>query len=801
MQLSSFAVLILAITTTTAQEHITTVCNTACDQLPLHKIFNASCHKICESTVGIVSKECDASLASWSNASSVTGAQARFSSANLVGWFDSVAATLEQALELKSDPAAVKDMAMQVVIKGFLKDFGKYDQCVAVDGAHYCPTSIGAADASLAGGLSVGVLGLCLPATCSANEVNDLWYALTDAIGTAATLDISAMASFTTTCGEQSVGWDAGTVIMVIICFLIALLVLLATAVEAMKPAAADSESNAQEAAKNNAYQSMSAANQMLLQYQSTLGMRLLGCFSLFKNIKKFGEIRSGTATSCLDGVRTMSMCWVVMGHTLLWPLTSNLPGYSNMGELAPYYNKDALLGSFGGQAILSAEFSVDSFFFMSGFLATYIGIKKLGEHGFLKPIRMAPFMYLDRFLRLTPCYFFILLCYTYISPLLATGPFWSNLDQDACKENWWKNLLYVQTIFDAFAERADKACYGVSWYLADDMMYFYAVPFLVALALWKRAGAYVAMLVLSIGSIIAGFVISHHYTLSPSPFDPTGTLYMAKYYYPPWTRMAPYLMGTAFGLFWRDHQKRAIEFLQDKRVQLAVWLVAAVILGSCTWGNASALQEIPSKLYTDRVRGDIFVALAKPAWTLGLGLVCMLCFARLGGVVQWFLEAPIFGYCSKLTFTVYLIHPTILFIWVRSITGPLHYSPSNYALNFLGILSSSAALAFVIHLCVEQPTSNLLSILMAPKKRPPKSETDGPDSSDDDDNGILGFLPLPFEGESAFLALPAPANLMALPAPMGQTPRSSRNFNQLAAPLAGLDLENGKSIGNLAIA
>ena len=264
---------------------------------------------------------------------------------------------------------------------------------------------------------------------------------------------------------------------------------------------------------------------------------------------------------------------------------------------------------------------------------------------------------------------------------------------------------------------------------------------------------------------------------------------------------MAPYLIGNAFGIFWRDHQNAAVKLLQDKKLQAAVWVVSAVILGSCTWGNASALQEIPSKLYTDRIRGDSFVALAKPAWTIGLAMVCMLCFARLGGVVQCFLEAPIFGYLSKLTFTVYLIHPFILYIWVRSITAPLHYSPINYSMNFLAVLSSSAAVAFVIHLCVEQPTSNLLSVLMAPKKRPPKNETDTPDSADSDDGGLLGLLPLPFEGESTFYAaLPAPTSLMALPAPAAaQASRS--DFNQLAAPLAGPDLENGKSLGNLAIA
>ena len=80
----------------------------------------------------------------------------------------------------------------------------------------------------------------------------------------------------------------------------------------------------------------------------------MLECFSLFKNINKFTQIRSGTPTSCLDGVRTLSMCWVVMGHVLLWPFDANLPGYENLGDIVPYFNKDSLIATFSGQVSIA---------------------------------------------------------------------------------------------------------------------------------------------------------------------------------------------------------------------------------------------------------------------------------------------------------------------------------------------------------------------------------------------------------------------------------------------------------------
>eukprot|EP00658_Telonema_sp_P-2_P056406 TRINITY_DN4485_c0_g1_i4.p1 TRINITY_DN4485_c0_g1~~TRINITY_DN4485_c0_g1_i4.p1 ORF type:complete len:177 (+),score=39.46 TRINITY_DN4485_c0_g1_i4:92-622(+) len=153
----------------------------------------------------------------------------------------------------------------------------------------------------------------------------------------------------------------------------------------------------------------------------------------------------------------------------------------------------------------------------------------------------------------------------------------------------------------------------------------------------------------------------------------------------------------------------------------------------------------------------------------------------------------------------VYLIHPFMLFIWVRAMTYPMYYSPLNYSAAFLAILSSSAALAFLIHLTVEQPTANILAILLAPKEKPQAKDTEMPNSADDQDGFSLSewmsALPLPFQGESSFMpALCAPPQLLALPPPVYNS-SSATEPNQLAVPLAGPDLQDSKSLGGLMIA
>jgi hypothetical protein len=193
------------------------------------------------------------------------------------------------------------------------------------------------------------------------------------------------------------------------------------------------------------------------------------------------------------------------------------------------------------------------------------------------------------------------------------------------------------------------------------------------------------------------------------------------------------------------------------------------------------------------------------------------------GGLVQWFLEAPIFGYLSKLTFTVYLLHPTVLFIWIRSQTAPLHFNSVTYTANFLAILSFTSGLAFVVHLVVEQPTANLMGMLLGaggsrkkklqPKVDPKDDPADGvlsgqknPKAVDQDsvelaEQQLLGrgfsnwkmlLLPLPFQGESSYTALsPSPTpNMLAL----AWSPANASSRNQvpeLHQPLGGPDIEN----------
>jgi peptidoglycan/LPS O-acetylase OafA/YrhL len=110
----------------------------------------------------------------------------------------------------------------------------------------------------------------------------------------------------------------------------------------------------------------------------------------LYANTKRLFNTNppKGDHLSCLDGIRFLSISWVMLGHIL-----------SGTMDVFPTSNISSLDISqrFEAQAVLNAFVSVDTFFLMSGCLISYLMLKELektkGRINFLV-------MYIHRYLR-----------------------------------------------------------------------------------------------------------------------------------------------------------------------------------------------------------------------------------------------------------------------------------------------------------------------------------------------------------------------------------------------------------------
>ena len=149
-----------------------------------------------------------------------------------------------------------------------------------------------------------------------------------------------------------------------------------------------------------------------------SLGWELLNAFNAIDGCTELlcSSAARNRDTSSLNGIRVLSMVLVILGHAAFTPFTLGL--LNDAAVLPPH----GVLSTWTFQVIPSAEFAVDSFFFLSGFLLTLSMLKRLASGSMPRFALLA----LHRYLRLTPTYAYALFALMYLVPHFAAGPFWS---------------------------------------------------------------------------------------------------------------------------------------------------------------------------------------------------------------------------------------------------------------------------------------------------------------------------------------------------------------------------------------
>jgi len=126
----------------------------------------------------------------------------------------------------------------------------------------------------------------------------------------------------------------------------------------------------------------------------------------------------------------------------------------------------------------------------------------------------------------------YVLFLWWKVFRVAGKGAIWTSqrYNYSLCAKYWWTNLIYVNNVYP-FHKPAQ--CYGVSWYLPNDMQFFLLLPAFVLLRnrVSPRA-AYAAFWAVGLASIAYAWWAAYAYDLSFATFD--GTSYQVDYYYRP---------------------------------------------------------------------------------------------------------------------------------------------------------------------------------------------------------------------------------------------------------------------------
>ncbi|KAG5866663.1 hypothetical protein JTB14_004654 [Gonioctena quinquepunctata] len=418
--------------------------------------------------------------------------------------------------------------------------------------------------------------------------------------------------------------------------------------------------------------------------------------FSTYTNGRNLFHVnKKRTELSSLNGIRFISMLWIVAVHT------------HSVYTSGPVFNsKDVidLTNSSLSMIFVSGNLACDTFLMVGGILVSYVFFKQKRYEEKFNIFKH----YLHRYIRLTPALAGVVLVSATLLRYMGSGPKWDyiiNGFENNCKDYWWSTLLFVQNYVNV-----DKMCVGQSWYLNVDMQLYLFSP-LILFLLQKYTKTAISLLMAStLASIAASFWIAYDEQLSGITSNfyskvPAQT-YMDDYYLKTQTRAAPWLMGVILGYFLtRDVSKHA---KIPKVLSTFVWIVIILVMIICVFGGHSTLR---SPNY-DRMGNALYIALVRPAWSVCAAWMIWACATNQGGVINTVLSFPVYQFLNKFTYSIYLLHVTSLYMIVFSQKTSISISVFHLAYYFWGIFMFSFGLSMIWVLSFESPMLVLEKII-----------------------------------------------------------------------------------------
>ncbi|CAH3118340.1 unnamed protein product [Pocillopora meandrina] len=426
-------------------------------------------------------------------------------------------------------------------------------------------------------------------------------------------------------------------------------------------------------------------------------------CFSLIKNTSRIMDTKvPASAITSINGMRVMSMWWVILGHVY---------GFQTVSTMSNFLLLLQIIQRFTFEAIGNATFSVDSFFFLSGLLVSYLSLRHMEKKNGQLPLFK---YYFHRFWRLTPAYMFVLLFYDKLNGFLGDGPLWYQAQaKNPCDKYWWTNLLYINNFYPT---SMNASCFGWAWYLANDMQFHIIAPAILFVAYRFRLRGLIVIVgfLLSI-SFVTTAVIYAHYNIAAVMLSKAAQEETQKHvdsmsltYEKPYCRISPYLVGMVTGyLLLHAKDWRLPSKVQTYLINMAGWCVAIALALSTLYGQYKVTRK-DNPVPFSRAENIIYGTFSRFAWSLALAWVIFACHNGLGGLVNKFLSARFWIPLGRLTYCAYLVHPIIIFALFQSFETVRAYSDVHMAFFYVGVLGISYAVAFIVSVCVEYPMMQL---------------------------------------------------------------------------------------------
>jgi len=442
-----------------------------------------------------------------------------------------------------------------------------------------------------------------------------------------------------------------------------------------------------------------------------------------------FGRTRSPDKSSLnfLDGIRVWSMTWVILGHTYLMFLYFASNAATFTGDRSDYHY---IVQDFYTIFIQYADYSVDSFFFLSGLLATFSiwrSIQKFGDKVVAKAGVWIPMAYVSRVLRIAPMMMYVTAIQWQLSDQIAYGYHVGDRSTftEICNAEWYKTFLFYANLAVSRENGDALNCMGHLWYIQCDMQMYLLLPILVLIFYWNRVMGIVSACVPIFVCVVIRIVYAFYYHFTANVMNPGyapvhGGEQFVQSYFKPWTRMSVYFIGVACMMLMICIQEKNKTFVLDKLQYYALILSSSFIMLALVVWPYQDVEDQPDNRWS-LLSNQMYYAFGRPAWGVALAL---LTFALRymdesqgergqKSMIKAFLSLEVYQPLGKLTYSMYLLHLLVFAWWAQELDFPAYLSVWNAFLLTTGIWFIVAIISTVLWFVMEKPISNLVTLLL----------------------------------------------------------------------------------------
>ncbi|XP_044728886.1 nose resistant to fluoxetine protein 6-like [Chrysoperla carnea] len=436
--------------------------------------------------------------------------------------------------------------------------------------------------------------------------------------------------------------------------------------------------------------------------------------FSVMNNLRKIFTCKQTNPHNLnfIGGIRTIAMLLVISGHSLLFTM---------FGPITNQDFRSVALKQYRYVIFSNSLVLVETFLLMSGVLMAFMLLieldKRNGRINFI-------FIYIGRYIRLTPAFIIVIGFYCTWMIYMGDGPLWTmrmSLERERCLQSWWADILYINNYVNT-----DYLCMFQSWYLAVDTQLFIIAPFIIyPLWKWKQFGR-ILLGISIVVTLLIPFIIQYVQDYDPTLMefasehpDLQYNYYFMTAYIKTHMRASSYFLGLLLGYLLYVLQKSKFSF--NKYMVISGWTVA-ILAGVSSLCSITYLYETEDRIHP--LAGAFYNVGHKILWNIGIGWIIVACITKNGGLCYKIISWSIFQPLGKLTYCAYLVNGLVIIYGSAVTREQIPLNVYEAACRCIAHVMVSFIGALILCVLFESPIHGVERILLRSGRRKESSNT-----------------------------------------------------------------------------